>query len=62
MLPPTPHAIPHRQPASAGQPLNSRTATKRKPTTTDDVGTDVDDDNFTAASTDDELDSVGYID
>jgi hypothetical protein len=62
VLPPTPHSIPHHQRASAGQPPNSRAATKRKRTATDDAGTHANDDDFTADSTDDELHNDGYTD
>lgn len=52
---------PHRR-ANAGQPCTSRAAPKRKRTITDDSGTDADDDNFTASSTDDASDNDGDTD
>jgi hypothetical protein len=53
---------PHRQRASAGQPRNSRATIKRKRTDMDDASTDADDDDFTAASTDDGSDNDGDTD
>ena len=49
----------HRQHASAGQPCNSHATIKHKRTDMDNAGTDADDDNFTAASTDDGSDNDG---
>jgi hypothetical protein len=51
---------PHRQ--HPVQPRKSRATAKRKRTATDDAGTDADDNNFSASSSDDGSDNDGDID